>query len=129
MSYRDKQTQLDYQKRWRAKRRVDAIAARGGKCVACDSREKLEFHHVYRSEKVDHRVYTWSKRRMDEELAKCDLLCSKCHFEETAIERGYYIYQHGTLTSYKRAGCRCDDCKKANANYESSRRSHQVRPV
>jgi hypothetical protein len=121
MPYKDKEQQKEYQRRWMAKRRSDAIAARGGKCCACDSTDRLEFHHVEKSEKIDHRIWSWSSERREKELAKCDLLCDKCHWDETATERGYYNYTHGTLTYYK-VGCRCDDCKTANAQYEHNRR-------
>jgi hypothetical protein len=123
MAYKDKTQQREFQRKWRTKRRTDAIASRGGKCCACQSVDKLEFHHVDRSEKIDHRVFSWSRERMEKELAKCDLLCYKCHWEETAKERGYYNYVHGTLTCYKRGGCKCTECRLANSVYEVDRRS------
>ena len=122
MGYKDKDKQRDYVRRWVAKRRAKSVEERGGKCERCSSTENLEFHHRLRSNKIDHKIWSWSQARRDEELAKCDLLCAECHKVETAQERNYGQYVHGTLTCYQKGKCRCERCRAANAAYERNRR-------
>jgi hypothetical protein len=66
-------------------------------CNTCgiDDPVVLEFHHVGgRGPKyapvsilVTH-GYTW--RKVQEEIAKCEVLCANCHRKRTAAERGHY---------------------------------------
>lgn len=115
MPYKDKSEQLEYQRLWREKRRLKYIGIMGGCCIKCKSCDNLEIHHSNRETKVSHRIWSWKENRILEEIAKCELLCRDCHFKETAKERGYYQYEHGTLTCYKKAKCRCSLCRSANA--------------
>jgi hypothetical protein len=105
-----------------AARRVRYIKDCGGECLKCSSVVDLEFHHRNRDEKTDHKIWSWSIKRIEQELTKCDLLCGECHKVKTAKERNYGGAAHGTITSYKRYRCRCENCRTANANYERSRR-------
>ena len=34
--------------------------------------------------------------------------------------------RHGTVTSYSNGGCRCDDCRQANADYRRQRRAEMT---
>jgi hypothetical protein len=126
MPYKDKEAQREFQRTWIAKRRKRYVAEKGGKCTTCGSKKNLEFHHRDRDEKIDHKMWSWNPERIKEELSKCELLCHACHHEETAKERGYYTASHGTLTAYKDHGCRCKDCRAANAGYESRRRQERT---
>ena len=54
-----------------------------GPCEACGSWIGLEVHHVNPETKVSHRVWSWSKKRRDAELAKCVVLCFTCHHATT----------------------------------------------
>lgn len=122
MSFKDKDKQREYQRNWIAARRVEYIKLRGGVCCKCSSAVDLEFHHRDRMTKLDHKIWSWSISRLEAELMKCDLLCRECHFKETTKERNYYMSKHGSLNSYKSYGCRCEDCRAANAGYEHGRR-------
>ena len=126
MPYKDREKKREYQRLRVAARRAAYVLQRGGICVCCSSPYNLEFHHRDRATKQDHKIWSWSKPRIEAELLKCDLLCSECHKIETAKERSYGTAAHGTLTSYKNYGCRCEDCRNANAQYEHERRQTHV---
>jgi len=78
MPYVDPEAQLAYQREWIKKRRLDWIAE-NGPCVDCGTWENLEVDHVDASQKVTHRIWSWSKARRDAELAKCAIRCIQCH--------------------------------------------------
>lgn len=107
MPYSDKQIQAEYQRKWVAKRRQSWLDSCGG-CAKCGSTEGLELHHKDPSAKVDHRIWSWSDSRRNEELSKCEALCRRCHqsLHKDPLRR------HG-LRSYQHHGCRCDICKAA----------------
>jgi hypothetical protein len=75
-----------YDREWMKKRR-DAWFAVNGPCVDCGSSENLELDHDDRSDKVSHRVWSWSEERRNVELAKCVARCRKCHRAKTTEER------------------------------------------
>jgi hypothetical protein len=148
---------------WRRK----ALEKFGNKCILCGSTEKLEFDHIDPSLKSFHISQGWSRKDIDKELDKCQLLCQKCHIEKTVSSlepathgssyswmklkckcqtctesrEKWYIernarrrsstnpkkpygreVQHGDILSYTR-GCRCDLCRKSNADRERNRRN------
>jgi hypothetical protein len=57
----------------------------GGKCVECGCTETLEFDHIDPSTKSFNisAGYHKPKEVLEEELAKCQLLCNKCHIEKS----------------------------------------------
>ena len=123
MPYKDENKQRDYQKNWVRKRRREYFSNKY--CKSCGSNEILQIHHRDPEQKVSHSIWSWKKEKRDKELEKCDILCRKCHqsihHPRTAT--------HGTITMYKRYRCRCDDCRKANANYEHDRRAGAKSPA
>jgi predicted HNH restriction endonuclease len=71
--------------RW-VKRKLDAIAYKGGSCQVCGYDKyygALQFHHRDPSKKdvvwTKLRLRSWEK--ITAELDKCDLLCANCHAE------------------------------------------------
>lgn len=70
--------------RWK-KRRSDAIELLGGVCVKCGSIDNLEFDHIDSTKKSFSitKNHSMNKKQWDEELKKCQLLCSDCHSEKT----------------------------------------------
>ena len=106
------------QREWVAKRRKNWFAA-NGPCRGCGSSENLEMHHIDRTEKEEHRIFSWSKARREVELVKCVVLCHSCHRKETNKQVGTrrpVNHIHGTQTEYRR-GCRCEPCR--TAKYEA----------
>jgi len=61
------------------------IEKMGGKCVECVCTETLEFDHIDPSTKSFNIAAGYSKPKEDllAEVAKCQLLCNKCHIEKT----------------------------------------------
>jgi hypothetical protein len=83
MPYKNPAVQLAYQREWMAQRRQTALDSRGNACQRCRAADRLEFHHRDPGEKVSHRIFSRRWETIDQELAKCDLLCSTCHLEHT----------------------------------------------
>jgi len=123
MAYKDKEKQKTYQREWKNRRRKEWLE-QNGPCISCGSTQNLEVDHVDRESKVDHKVWSWSKERRDKELAKCQVLCEKCHKKKTGRERRSEV-KHGTIHMYKKYKCRCADCKKAKS-IENKKRKRVV---
>ena len=85
MPYKDPSRQARYQREWAMSRRQRWIDA-NGPCKVCGSNESLEVDHIRPEEKVDHRIWTWTRLRRERELKKCQVLCRACHIEKTASE-------------------------------------------
>jgi 5-methylcytosine-specific restriction endonuclease McrA len=82
MPYKDPEVQRNYCRQWVAKRRADYFADKA--CVKCGSKDRLELDHIDPAEKTHHAIWTWSEERRLAEIAKCQVLCYKCHKEKTA---------------------------------------------
>ena len=98
------------------------ISYLGGKCVLCQSENSLQFDHIDHTTKSFDISKNWSTNweRLEQELSKCQLLCSACHKEKTKEEKSWTKIwttqprqKHGTVWSYAKYKCRCDLCKKA----------------
>lgn len=92
-------------------RRTEGIIRLGGKCVNCETTEKLEFDHIDPKEKSFSVAKLWSvnKNLFWSEINKCQLLCQPCHILKTHRDNGTIPGSHGR-TRY-RQGCRCETCK------------------
>lgn len=113
--YRNPEDQREYQRAWVAARRLKYINLHGGKCSRCESDRGLEFDHIDRTLKLDHRIWSWSVQRIEDELSKCQLLCCDCHREKSIDEMVYPERKHGTNLMYLKARCRCSECRSAHA--------------
>jgi 5-methylcytosine-specific restriction endonuclease McrA len=122
MPYKDWEKQKAYQRERAARLRAEWIAA-NGPCARCGSDEDPEVDHVDPSTKVTHVVWTWSRVRREAELAKCQVLCRRCHVEKTTAQREPR-WQHG-LTGY-RYGCKCEVCRQANRESNARRKPRRV---
>ena len=111
MPYSDPEKQKEYQRQWAAKRR--AVWMSDKKCVNCGSRENLEVDHIDPSKKFTHRIWSYSDKRREEELAKCQVLCKKHHKEKSLSELPQT--DHGRGRMYQ-LGCRCWPCKAWKSN-------------
>lgn len=111
----------EYMRNWYAKRRADYFA--GKSCTGCGATESLELDHIDPSQKISHRIWSWSAERRAAEIAKCQILCTDCHREKTSADRAARV-QHGTEWSWRK-GCRCTPCVEAKR--EASRRYRERR--
>lgn len=105
------QSKRDWQNNWLKNRRLVWLEEHGP-CAICKSSEQLEVDHIDPNQKISHRVWSWREDRRNAELAKCQVLCHKCHDKKT-YDEARKSRKHGTTTSY-RLGCRCKNCKIAN---------------
>jgi hypothetical protein len=105
----------EYMNRRYKERRALALELLGGKCVKCESTEKLEFDHINRSQKsmTFERMVGVSMERFMAELIKGQLLCSPCHKLKTIEDFGFKVAKgtHGTISAY--TYCRCRLCRDA----------------
>lgn len=85
MGYRSKERQRQYQRTWIARRRRRWMEENGP--CRCGSTTGLEVHHRDPGQKASHRVWSWKRSRREKELAKCVVLCSACHREETTLQQ------------------------------------------
>ncbi len=100
-----------YKREWYAAQRSAFFQDKA--CAWCGSTYRMELHHLDKSTKEGHCIWSWSKERREAEIAKCIVLCLKCH-------RGYHAQEkrkplvHGTYNAYAAHRCRCDICRKGN---------------
>lgn len=113
----------------------------GNACMRCGynkSRRVLSFHHRDPSQKkfIISGNHSRKFEILVEEAKKCDILCANCHLElhdeeyidywnkaealkladPKVIARRNNEIVHGTYYGYYHKGCRCEQCKAANAN-------------
>lgn len=87
MPYADKYKQHAYVVRKRQKKKIAAVAYKGGKCVLCGYSKNvgsLAFHHLDPNGKefgIGGLGVNLSWERLKQELDKCVLLCHNCHGE------------------------------------------------
>lgn len=120
MPYKDRGKRSSYQQAWMQRRR-DAWLRENGPCAFCGSWEDLQVDHIDAEQKVTHRLWSLNAERRAAELAKCRVVCGPCHRERHAKERRRAIV-HGTRSGYAYRGCRCAECRAAQAEYQRQRR-------
>ncbi len=81
MPYKDKAKRKEYARLWMAQRRLEFFVDKC--CVICGSIEDLELDHKDPTQKVTHRIWSWSLKRRETELAKCQVLCKIHHIQKT----------------------------------------------
>ncbi len=125
MPYKDKEKQNRYQNNRLKTRRMNWLNE-NGPCAKCGSSENLEVDHIDPSMKETHNIWSWSEERRNVELAKCQVLCAKCHGIKTGKENAQRltkIIEHGTLLGYMTRACRCSDCKLWYKKYRKNLRA------
>ena len=73
----------EYTRKWVTNRKNLLKEKMGGKCVICGATENLQFDHINPLEKSYNISNNYFRKDVDEEIAKCQLLCSTCHLEKT----------------------------------------------
>ena len=116
----------EYMARRYEERKKRALALLGNRCIQCGSSEDLQFDHREREGKsftLCRYLAGCSEVRFLEELAKCQLLCERCHTDKTIKEVGRSPARgtHGTESSYRY--CKCDLCKQAIRDAQRRRRA------
>lgn len=87
--------------------------AKHGPCQNCGSSVALEVDHIDPSQKLSHRIWAWSDERREAELAKCQVLCRRCHKDKTKRNQGAGEYAPHGPSRYQ-WGCRCAICQQGN---------------
>lgn len=89
MPYKDPAQQREYQRVWQQevqRRRREEWFVVNGPCAYCDSWKNLQLDHKDPTQKVSHRIWSWSEVRRLSELKKCQALCHTCHKIKSATE-------------------------------------------
>lgn len=89
MPYLNPESQKAAQAKWyqnAAKVRRKEWLAQNGPCRKCGSSKRLEVDHIDPMTKVSHRIWTWTEERRNVELAKCQVLCRRCHTHKSLTE-------------------------------------------
>lgn len=112
------------------KRRAEAVAFLGGKCVLCGSVNNLEFDHIDKTTKMFDIAHCWNKplEVFWTEVKKCQLLCDQHHNFKTIDEKGFKRAKgkHGTISTYNY--CHCEQCRAAKNDYcREYRKTHPRR--
>jgi 5-methylcytosine-specific restriction endonuclease McrA len=119
MGYEDDiERKRKYQREWLAARRA-AWFVDHPKCVNCGGNENLELDHIDSTTKVSHKIWSWSQKRREAELNKCQVLCKKCHLSKSR-ENGEQplAREHGNPSKYEHDGCRCPLCTEGHRVYQ-----------
>lgn len=127
MPYKDPDKQRAFQRERCRRLRKEWLDAHGP-CAKCGSRKDPQVDHIDPETKVAHNVWSWTPKRRDAELAKCQVLCIDCHKEKTKAERWRPI-THGHESAYTRRGCRCPACTEAHRLARAKYRKKQRRSV
>ena len=108
MSCKNIEEKRKYAREWTKARRMSFFS--GKKCKECGTTENLQLHHIDPKKKESHRIWSWSKKRREKEIAKCVVLCHDCHVNaHTRVQ-----VTHGTASCYRHGKCRCSLCREAN---------------
>ena len=96
------------------------IALLGNKCAQCKSTEGLEFDHVDPESKSFNirEKCLQGDRVILPELAKCQLLCSRC-YDEKNLEPKRAPHGGGSVG---RRNCNCEPCRLKRNEYQRERR-------
>ncbi|GAB1326912.1 hypothetical protein ACE1SV_12510 [Streptomyces sennicomposti] len=122
MPYKDPARRRQYAREWAARRRASFFD--GKTCVECGGTERLELDHVDPGTKASHSIWSWAQARREAETAKCQILCFPCHRRKSCDERGYREPGCHGWERYK-AGCRCPECRAANAAHGRTVRANR----
>jgi hypothetical protein len=102
-----------------------------GKCVICGTDKNLQIDHIYSSDKRFSlaKLWSYSWNIIEEELRKCQCLCSKHHLDKTKAEGSLNKswttkprLVHGSAHTYNHHKCRCEICVEGYERRKISRR-------
>lgn len=93
MPYKNKKKQLEVQNVWLIKRKEWIQSFKDVPCADCGVKyppHVMDFDHIGDAEKIRtvSKMTSFSKARILEEVAKCEIVCANCH-RERSHQRGY----------------------------------------
>jgi len=115
------------------RRRNTFIESRGGKCEIDGSTDRLEIDHKDHKDKsfdLGKALSGWSEKRIQAELAKCQVLCYDCHQKKTRKDLAEKFgqrehWEHGTLGGYRH--CKEECCRSVwNAHCREYKRKRKL---
>lgn len=117
--YRDRHKAMKYSTAYRIRAKKKLIAYKGGKCQKCGYKEDVPrafaFHHRDPSKKefmIGRSSRSWVS--LKKEVAKCDLLCVRCHAEvhdeQDKHLRDVLLARHEEWKKTRLAQIRCQGC-------------------
>ena len=86
--------------------------------------------HIVPGSRVSNSVWSWSQKRREEELTKCQVLCRQCHIKKSMECGERRVAGHGSGQMYQVHRCRCKECrawKLASSRKCSEKRKKQRR--
>lgn len=92
-----------YQKRRYRERMAEAHERLGGSCARCGSTDRLHIDHIDPRSKVKSlsSFHNYTRAKWEAELAKCQLLCSRCHgFKTGVIDQRHVRWESGEWHSF-----------------------------
>lgn len=89
MPFLDPEAKKEYQRKWVAKRRANFFADKKCEAENCNRTDKLTLDHINPKTKVSHSIWSWSEKRIAEEVSKCQVLCEDHHKEKTRKNGDY----------------------------------------
>lgn len=116
-----KKYEREYYRLAKEKQRELAIVQLGGACVKCGATSDLQFDHIDPKLKLFNISSRLSLKspEVQAELAKCQLLCCKCHTKKTIAEHPEFT--HGTVYGWMKMKCPCDACRQGWRAYQDLR--------
>lgn len=96
--YEKNKARLNARKQIRRRRnRAYLNKAKSKGCAKCGKTDirYLDFHHIRDKVYNLSGMLGHSRERIDEEIAKCEILCNECHRDITAQEEGYWGFGYG----------------------------------
>jgi len=133
MPIRDPDDRREYARKWMAARRAAFFT--GKTCADCGSKTDLRLHHIDPGQKIHHTIWSWSRDRREREIAKCIILCQRCHSRRHAADPssfGVWLRKTGkhkglweaqiSVSGKRRWIGRFRDRNEAIAAYEAARR-------
>jgi len=72
-------------------RRQYALDLLGSVCSTCGTDEDLNFDHIDQDTKLFpiSKLWSVSRKRFEEEIRKCQVLCQPCHIEKSKMNQDY----------------------------------------
>lgn len=107
----------------------------GGVCVVCGSTQQLEIDHIDWRKKSFPVGRLWPVKKLAEvynELDKCQLLCRPHHLEKSSRDQREIAaetrapFKHGTMYSFMKMKCFCEECNNARDMFNRKRRESRV---